>query len=98
MTYLLALLALQRTDAPVLLHYGDCPFVDPGLLDEMIRQFVDHDIDYLTNSFPPTYPDGLDVEIFNRESLLLADAECKDPIQREHVTPWMRDSGRCRGS
>ena len=91
------MLALQRTDAPVLVRItGDCPFVDPGLLDEMIRQFNDHDIDYLTNSVPPTYPDGLDVEIFNRESLLLADAECNDPFQREHVTPWMRDSGRCR--
>ena len=90
-------LALQHTDAPVLVRItGDCPFVDPGLLDEMIRQFNDHDIDYLTNSVPPTYPDGLDVEIFNRESLLLADAECNDPFQREHVTPWMRDSGRCR--
>ena len=36
----------------------------------MVRQFFEHDIDYLTNSVPPTYPDGLDLEIFNRESLL----------------------------
>ena len=45
-------LALQHTDAPVLVRItGDCPFVDPGLLDEMIRQFNDHDIDYLTTVF-----------------------------------------------
>ena len=50
----------------------------------------------MSNSVPPTYPDGLDVEIFNRESLILADAECADPFQREHVTPWMRTSGCCR--
>ena len=31
------MLALQHTDAPVLVRItGDCPFVDPGLLDEMI--------------------------------------------------------------
>ena len=90
-------LAVERTDAPVLVRItGDCPFVDPGLLEEMIHEFRGQEIDYFSNCASPTYPDGLDVEIFTRRALLLAQAECIDPAQREHVTPWIRESGRCR--
>jgi glutamate-1-semialdehyde 2,1-aminomutase len=90
-------LAVEHTDAPVLVRItGDCPFVDPGLLEEMIHEFRGQDIDYFSNCASPTYPDGLDVEIFTRRALLLAQAECMDPAQREHVTPWIRESGRCR--
>ena len=90
-------LAAEQTDASVLVRItGDCPFVDPGLLGEMIDEFYSQDIDYLSNCLFPTYPDGLDVEIFTRHSLLLAQAECIDAAQREHVTPWIRDSGRFR--
>ncbi len=90
-------LAVERTDAPVLVRItGDCPFVDPGLLEQMIHEFHGQDIDYFSNCVSPTYPDGLDVEIFSRRALLLAQAECVDPAQREHVTPWIRESGRFR--
>ena len=90
-------LAAEQTDASVLVRItGDCPFVDPGLLGEMIDEFCSQDIDYFSNCLIPTYPDGLDVEVFTRRALLLAQAECIDPAQREHVTPWIRDSGRFR--
>ena len=45
---------------------GDCPLVDPDLLDEMLAKFIeDESIDMLWNDGPPTYPDGLDIEIFS---------------------------------
>ena len=43
---------------------GDCPLIDPEVIDKMIEQFLNSDLDYLTNNNPPTFPDGLDVEIF----------------------------------
>ena len=87
-------LAVESTDAPVLVRItGDCPFVDPGLLEEMIHEFHDQDIDYFSNCLSPTYPDGLDIEVFTRRSLLLAQAECADTAEREHVTPWIRGRG-----
>ena len=90
-------LALEHTDAPILVRItGDCPFVDPGLLEDMIKEFCSQEIDYFSNCMQPTYPDGLDIEIFTRRVLLLAHAECIDPAQREHVTPWIREVGRCR--
>lgn len=90
-------LAADQTEAPVLVRItGDCPFVDPDLLGDMIREFGSQKVDYLANCFPPTYPDGLDIEVFTRSALLAAQSECVDKYQREHVTPWIRDSGRCR--
>lgn len=90
-------LAAEHTQANILIRItGDCPFLDPGLLEEMIHDFLGQEIDYFSNCTLPTYPDGLDVEIFTRQSLMFAQAECNDASQREHVTPWIRDSGQCR--
>ena len=90
-------LAAEFTLANILVRItGDCPLLDHGLLEEMIHEFRVQEIDYLSNCDPPTYPDGLDIEIFTRQALLLAQAECIDAVQREHVTPWIRNSGRCR--
>ena len=38
---------------------GDCPLVDPELVDAMIAFFVTQEVDYLSNGNPPTFPDGL---------------------------------------
>ena len=72
---------------------GDCPLIDPDLLTEALRLFRTLDVDYLSNNHPPSYPDGLDIEIFTKEALVLANANCNSSAQREHVTPWIRESG-----
>jgi glutamate-1-semialdehyde 2,1-aminomutase len=90
-------LAALSTDAPILVRVtGDCPFLDPDLLAQVIEEFRGQNVDYLSNCIPPTYPDGLDVEVFTRHSLVIAQHECSDQSQREHVTPWIRESGRFR--
>ena len=43
---------------------ADCPLIDPRLLDKMIDYFVEIKPDYLSNRLKPSYPDGLDIEIF----------------------------------
>ena len=92
-------LALESTDASILVRItGDCPFVDPDLLEEMIEEFCCSRYDYFTNCISPTYPDGLDIEIFTISALLKAQLECTDASQREHVTPWIADSGCFRVS
>ena len=85
--------ASKETKANILIRItGDCPLVDALLLDEAIKEFVDKKVDYLSNFDPPTYPDGLDFEIFKRELLMAANKSCTDAYQREHVTPWIRDN------
>ncbi len=72
---------------------GDCPLIDTGLVDQAIRKFKDGDFDYLSNSYPPTYPDGLDVEVFTFAALQRASKETTKPFDREHVTPYLRTPG-----
>ena len=73
---------------------GDCPLVDPALVDEAIRRFNASDVDYFSNTNPPTYPDGLDIEVCRFKVLEQASLETSKPSDREHVTPYLRESGR----
>jgi spore coat polysaccharide biosynthesis protein SpsF (cytidylyltransferase family) len=69
---------------------GDCPLADPILIDQIVGRFLDSELDYLSNSEPPTYPDGLDVEVVRFACLQAARCEAVLPSQREHVTPFIR--------
>lgn len=65
---------------------GDCPLVMPELLDSMIRRFEELEVDYLSNALYPTFPDGLDIEVFSKSALLkLRDLELGID-ELEHVT------------
>ena len=72
---------------------GDCPLIDPVLVDEVVSQFKLQQVDYLTNTLPPSYPDGLDTEVFTFAALERAAIESQDPFDHEHVTPYLRRSG-----
>lgn len=70
---------------------GDCPLTMPQLLDEMIEEFTDLNLDYYSNGNPPTYPDGLDIEIFTHTAfILLSEMELSEE-EREHVTLGFRN-------
>ena len=69
---------------------GDCPLADPNLIDEVVKEFLLGEYDYLSNCKPATFPDGLDVEVFHYKVLLEANAEAVLPSHREHVTPFIR--------
>jgi len=68
---------------------GDCPLIDPKVVDEVIINFFEKKVDYASNVNPPTYPDGLDVEVFKFSALEFAFFKAKDPLEREHVTPFI---------
>lgn len=73
---------------------GDCPLVDPELVDEVIRRFKSAGVDYFSNVSPPTYPDGLDIEVFTFRALEQASLATIEPYDREHVTPYLRESAK----
>jgi glutamate-1-semialdehyde 2,1-aminomutase len=73
---------------------ADCPLVDPDLIDSLIEEYFNSVSDYATNTLPPTYPDGLDVEVFSFQSLEIAHQEAVTANEREHVTPYIRYSGK----
>jgi glutamate-1-semialdehyde 2,1-aminomutase len=80
---------LVRADVIVRIT-ADCPLVDPSLVDECIKEFRRSEVDYVSNTSPPTYPDGLDVEVFSFASIERANIEAHSDYDREHVTPYIR--------
>jgi glutamate-1-semialdehyde 2,1-aminomutase len=75
---------------------GDCPLVDPALVDSVVSAFKSSNVDYASNADPPTYPDGLDVEVFTTQALQSTWQRARRPMEREHVTVYMRESGQFR--
>ena len=69
---------------------GDCPLVDASLVDEVICQFKAKNVDYFSNINPPTYPDGLDVEVFTFAALEIMARDAESDFDREHVTPYLK--------
>lgn len=65
---------------------ADCPLMMPKLIDEMVEDFWNRGVDYMSNTLIPTYPDGLDIEVISTAAFLrLASIELSD-LEREHVT------------
>ena len=83
--------ARQFSDATIVRITADCPLVDSDLIDKVVRTFWDGSYDYVSNIFPRTYPDGLDVEVFSLRALERAWLEAVMPYDREHVTPYVRE-------
>ena len=76
---------------------ADCPVIDPGLIDEVVRTLLETGrsawrFDFVANRLPPpyrrTYPIGLDVEACTLDILEKAWNDGKEPQQREHVMPY----------
>jgi glutamate-1-semialdehyde 2,1-aminomutase len=86
--------AAAEVDADVLVRItGDCPLVDPVLVDRAIDEFLSQSVDYHSNTSPATFPDGLDIEVFTMGALKRAASESEDPFDHEHVTPYLRKPG-----
>ncbi|MFX1383435.1 MAG: cytidylyltransferase domain-containing protein [Promethearchaeota archaeon] len=65
---------------------ADCPLIDPEVFDKVLEFYLENDYDYVSNTHPPTYPDGLDVEICSFKVLERTWKEAKLASEREHVT------------
>jgi glutamate-1-semialdehyde-2,1-aminomutase len=75
---------------------ADCPLIDPKVVDRVVRTHLEGGYDYTSNTLRYTYPDGLDAEVFSFAALETTWREAHLPAEREHVTPYVRASGRFR--
>jgi len=82
-----------RSGDAVIRITADCPLLDPTILDQVVELFWKAGVDYASNTNPPTFPDGMDVEIFKYEALEQAWQEANLLSEREHVTPYLRNHG-----
>ena len=72
---------------------SDCPLIDPYEIDKVIDVCISNNVDYASNALTPTFPDGIDVEVFKFSALKKAYEEASIKSDREHVTPYI-----CRNS
>jgi spore coat polysaccharide biosynthesis protein SpsF len=76
---------------------GDCPLIDPAVVDRVIEGFREGGVDYCSNILERTYPRGLDVQVFPTSVLEEVDRRTDDPSDREHVSLYIYEKpGRFR--
>jgi spore coat polysaccharide biosynthesis protein SpsF len=69
---------------------GDCPLVDPRVVEHALATYRTNDVDYVSTVLgEETYPIGLDVEIFATDVLERVDTLTGDPRDREHVSVYI---------
>lgn len=68
---------------------SDCPLIDAGIIDAVIDQCIQEKADYCSNTLNPSFPDGLDVEVFTFAALQKAWKEATLQSDREHVTAYI---------
>jgi len=71
---------------------ADCPIIDPKLIDECIKLHFNKKSDYTSNTLKLTFPDGLDVEVIQLDTLIKSQKISKSKYNKEHVTPFIRRS------
>ena len=86
--------AAKKVSADVVVRVtGDCPLIDHEIVDQVVSHFRKLEVDYVSNISPPTYPDGLDTEVFTLAALIRASEESTSKHEHEHVTPYLRRPG-----
>jgi glutamate-1-semialdehyde 2,1-aminomutase len=84
--------AAQKYDAKTIVRItGDCPLIDPDVVDSVVDVYQTSNVDYASNTIPPSFPDGLDVEVFSRSALEESWRNARLISHREHVTLYIKD-------
>lgn len=86
--------AARQSKAEVVVRItSDCPLIDPIIVDEVIEYYKNHSYSIVTNAGnilnKRTFPRGMDVEVFSRKALELANQNTTIPYHLEHVTPYI---------
>lgn len=84
--------AAKSVNADIMVQItGDCPLIDPEIIDNVIEYYINHKdkIDFVSNEIERSYPIGLDCRVFSVNTLLEVDVLCKDPIHRVHGSTYI---------
>lgn len=79
--------AINYKADPVVRITADCPAIDPTIVDEVVRGFLEGDFDLY--GLEGEFPDGLDCAVFAFSALETAWRGAKLKSEREHVGPYI---------
>jgi len=68
---------------------ADSPFVDRHLVNEIVRQHLESDADYTSNTLLRTFPRGLEIEAIRSDALLDAAEQATTADERRGVTTFV---------
>ena len=71
---------------------ADCPLIDPKLIDKCIALHFKKKSEYTSNILNLSFPDGVDVEIVELNTLINSQKLSSTKFNKEHVTPFIRES------
>ena len=91
------LTALPESPDWVVRLTSDCPLIDAVEIDKVILHAISNNFDYVSNTLQPTYPDGIDVEVFKFAALEKAFKEATLTSELEHVTPFIWKNSTFKG-
>ena len=82
--------AAQSVNADVIVEItGDCPLIDPYVVDRLVACFLTNRFDYVANTLLRTFPRGLDTQVFATRTLEEVSRLTQDPADREHVSLYI---------
>ena len=68
---------------------GDCPVIDPDLVEQTIQMYLNHSVQYVSNSVIRSYPDGMDTQVMSFDALKSSASMTNHPLDREHVSRFI---------
>ena len=80
-------------DADVLVRvWGDCPLVNPALIDRAVARVLSASLDFLSvgSLTPPTFPPGLGFEVYRRTMLERIDRDADSDFEREFPVEFIK--------
>ena len=85
--------AARKFNADVIVRItSDCPLIDPTIVDKVVDYYKDNinKIDYVNTA--PSFPEGVDTEVFSFNALETAWKGAKKRYEREHVCIYMHEN------
>lgn len=68
---------------------GDCPLIDPSVVDKVVDVYCSSEVDYCANILKRTYPQGMETQVFAYKVLEEVASLTQDPSDREHVSLYI---------
>lgn len=83
--------AAKKFSADIIVRLtGDCPLIDPKIIDQVVSMRKSYGADYASNrSINKAVPSGMDAEAFIFKALQAAHHQATSSFDREHVTPFI---------
>lgn len=85
--------AAYHSNADVIVEIcGDCPVIDPIVVDELVEQYFHLEVDFCSNAIQRVHPLGLDAKVFSRDVLQRVADSTQDKYDREHVSLYIYEN------